>query len=379
MMASGTDPSYATIAAEPLPGIRVSLLVTLTAWLHLPDGHICSTAINRGLRMDALSEALNLVRMTGAIFFNAEFTAPWGFVAPPADKLVPILSPGAERLVIYHLLTEGRATARMEGGENLHLSAGDIVVVPRGDGHQIFNGTPSRWLDSADPRGIPSDLSMVRYGGGGEATRFVCGYLGCERRADRLFLAGLPVLLKVNIRGDAAGEWLESTIRHLVCEMNSSRPGQTALLSKMAEALFIEALRRHMAELPPEQTGWLAGARDPLVGRALAVLHREPCHPWTLAELATELGSSRSVVTERFGHFLGETPMSYLARWRLQLAARLLQTTHQTIIQVAGDVGYESEAAFNRAFKREFGLPPAQYRRMLAGHRRAPKEPAPAG
>lgn len=318
--------------------------------------------------MDALSEALNSVRMTSAIFFNAEFTAPWGFAAPPTEELAPKLSPGAERLVIYHLVTDGRAVASVEGAEDLLLKAGDIVIVPGGDAHRVFNGSPTRWLDSATSLGNPRDLKVVRCGGGGEATRFVCGFFSCERHADRLFLAGLPPMLKINIRGDAAGEWMESCIRHLGREMNSDRPGQTALMSKMAEALIIETLRRYMEQLPPEQTGWLAGARDPVVGGVLALLHRRPCHPWTLAELAVEVGASRSVIAERFAHFLGESPMNYLSRWRLQLAARLLQTTQRTIIQVADEVGYESEAAFNRAFKREFGLLPARFRGKRAGN-----------
>ena len=198
----------------------------------------------------------------------------------------------------------------------------------------------------------------MRLGGGGEVTRFVCGYFGCERHADRLFLAGLPLMIKINLRGDPAGEWLESSVRHLVSQAGSARPGQSVLLSKMAEALFIETIRRYMEALPPEQTGWLAGARDPVVGGALALLHRKPCHHWTVEQLAAETGVSRSVLAERFSRFLGEPPLTYLARWRLQLAARMLQTTREAVIQVASEVGYDSEAAFNRAFKREFGIPP---------------------
>jgi AraC-like DNA-binding protein len=183
-------------------------------------------------------------------------------------------------------------------------------------------------------------------------------------------------MIKINIRGDAAGEWLESSIRHLVCEAESGRPGQSVLLSKMAEALFIETLRRYMELLPPEQKGWLAGARDPVVGAALALLHRKPCHPWSVAELAAEAGTSRSVLTERFAQFLDESPLAYLARWRMQLAARQLQTTRTTVMQVASDAGYESEAAFNRAFKREFGVPPAQYRRAILTTNAAEATPA---
>ena len=205
----------------------------------------------------------------------------------------------------------------------------------------------------------------MRLGGGGEMTKFVCGYFGCERHAERLFLAGLPLMIKINLRGDPAGEWLESSVRHLVSQAGSSRPGQSILLSKMAEALFIETIRRYMEALPAEQTGWLAGARDPVVGGALALLHRKPCHRWTVEELVAETGVSRSVLAERFSRFLGEPPLTYLARWRLQLAARMLQTTRESVIQVASEVGYDSEAAFNRAFKREFDVPPGQFRRQF--------------
>ena len=318
--------------------------------------------------MDALSEALKAVRMTGAIFFNAEFSAPWGFAAPPAQRVAPVLAPGTERLVQYHLVTEGSAVVGLEGAADMSVAAGDIVIFPHGDAHTVRNGSPSRIMDgtAAISRFLAGDLSATRFGGGGETTKFVCGFFGCDRQAERLFLAGLPQLMKINIRGDEAGDWLEGSLRHLVSEAESGRPGHLALLAKMAETLFIEALRRYMRQLPPEQTGWLAGARDPMVGAALALLHRTPCHAWTVSEIATAVGASRSVLAERFALLLGEPPLTYLARWRLQLAARALQTTRRTILQVASDVGYESEAAFNRAFKREFGLPPAQYRRRHA-------------
>ena len=317
--------------------------------------------------MDALSEALKSVRMTGAIFFHAECSAPWGFAVPPVGQVAHVLAPGTERLVGYHLITEGRASARFEDGTKVALVAGDLVIVPHGDPHTVTNGTPTEIFDSAASLGeiLHGGLQTARLGGGGEITRIVCGYFGCERHADRLFLAGLPTLVKINVRQDHAGEWLERSIRHLVSEAGSGRPGQAVLLAKMAEALFIEALRRYMEQLPSEQIGWLAGARDPIVGGALVALHRTPQHPWTMGALARQVGTSRSVLAERFAHFLGEPPMSYLARWRLQLAARLLQTTRQPIVQVAADVGYDSESAFNRAFKREFGQPPARYRRML--------------
>ena len=317
--------------------------------------------------MDALSAALSSVRMTGAIFFHAQCTAPWGFSVPSVKRVAHLLAPGTERLVNYHLVTQGQALVRMKGAADVPLVAGDIVILPHGDPHTVSNGSPTTFVDSAASLSnfLAGDLGTMRLDGGGETTHFVCGYFGCERHADRLFLAGLPPIIRLNIRGDASGEWLESSIRHLVSEAQSERAGQSVLLSKMAEALFIETLRRYMEQLPPGQTGWLAGARDPVVGGSLALLHGNPCHPWTVAELADAVGASRSVVNDRFSKFLGEPPLSYLTRWRLQLAAGLLKTTRKRIVQVASEVGYESEAAFNRAFKREFGVPPGQYRKTL--------------
>lgn len=319
--------------------------------------------------MDALSEALQSVRMTAAIFYNAEYTAPWGDFSPATASVAPILAPGFEHLVIFHLITEGRAVAHMDGVPDLPLEAGDILIVSHGDAHRLSNGTPSRFRndDSVIRKFLAGDLSPTRNGGGGELTHFVCGYFGCERRSCHHFLAGLPPMIKINLRGDASGAWLESSVRHLVSESSCSNPGGMVLLSKMAEALFVEALRRFARDMPEKKTGWLAAARDPLVGAALASLHREPNRHWTLPELAAEAGTSRSVLSDRFHHFLGESPMHYLARWRLQLASRLLQRERKSVMEVAMDVGYESEAAFNRAFKREFGQPPAYYRRAQAG------------
>ena len=328
--------------------------------------------------MDALSEALSTVRMNAAIFFDAEFTAPWGFRAPPAREVAPALAPGVEHIVIFHLLTEGSAVVRMEGEPDLPLEAGDIVIIPHGDTYTISHGSPATLREggASIERYLAGGLTTTCYGGGGEQANFVCGYFGCERGALRLFLAGLPRMIKINVRGDASGEWLESSLRYLVSEAAAHRPGGTVLLSKMAEALFVEALRRYMGGLPLEQTGWLAGARDPLVGAALALMHQKPCHPWTLPGLAQAVGTSRTVLSERFAHFLGESPINYLSRWRLQLAAQLLQGDRKTMLQVAMDVGYGSEAAFSRAFKREFGLPPAQYRKTLAGRAAVPLEGA---
>ena len=312
--------------------------------------------------MDALSEVLSAVRLTGAVFFNGEFTAPWGFEAARVETLATLLPAGTERLLIYHLVIEGRAELQTPS-TSASLTAGDLVVLPHGDAHTFSDGAPRTYLNGTDTllRTFGrSDLNLIRYGGGGAPTRFICGYFGCERDAEQLFLGGLPPVITVHLREDAAGRWLERSIREL---LRDGRPGQRALLAKMAEALFVETLRRYMDRLPPDHTGWLAAARDPVVGPALALLHHDPRHRWSLGELASRAGASRTVIGQRFVELLGIPPLAYLARWRLQLSARLLETTRRTITQVAGDVGYESDAAFSRAFKREFGTSPARFRR----------------
>jgi AraC-like DNA-binding protein len=206
------------------------------------------------------------------------------------------------------------------------------------------------------------DLSPLHAGGGGETSRFVCGYMTCDPYLSRPILNGLPPVFKVNIRTDQSGQWLESSILHLVEEAASGRVGSEAMLAKLSEALFVDTLRRYVAGLPEQQRGWLTGARDPIVGRSLGLMHRRIAHPWTIASLADEVGISRSALVERFTRYLSEPPMAYLTRWRLQLAARSLERTSRGVAEIAGDVGYESEAAFNRAFKREFGRPPGRYR-----------------
>lgn len=328
--------------------------------------------------MDVLSEILKIVTLEGAMFYNAEFSAPWGVREPPAREMAPYLSSAGGHVIIFHLLTEGRGSARVEEGERVPLEAGDIVVFPHGDPHILENGSPRKAQDNGKQLHLLASqgLKLSRQGGGGEVTRFVCGYMACEPRLSRLVLAGLPPLFKVNIREDASGRWLEQSIRFSVDEAGGARPGGEAVLAKLSEVLFVETLRRYVAQWPEGRTGWLAGARDAEVGKALALMHRQPAHPWTLAGLAKESGISRSVLAERFRHFLNAPPMTYLTGWRLQLGARMLCSTSQSVAQVAAEVGYESEPAFNRAFKRAFGAPPARYRsqsKLSAAPRRAAK------
>ena len=314
---------------------------------------------------DAFSEILGGVVLKGALFFSAEFSAPWGFAAPPSRSLAPMLSPGAPHLVIYHFLVEGSGVVRVEDGSKLRLEAGDIIVLPHGSAHRMSSAEGVR--EDTTPAMIAKlqarDLTPLKTGGGGPVTRFVCGYMAFDPLLCRPILHSLPSAFKVNLRTDRSGHWLENSILHLVDEAGSGQAGSKAVLAKLSEVLFVDTLRRYIAKLPDREVGWLAGARDPIVGKSLTLLHSRAEHPWTMAELAKEVGLSRSALLERFSRYLSEPPMTYLIRLRLQLAARALTATGRGVVEIASDVGYESEAAFNRAFKREFGLPSARYRR----------------
>ena len=314
--------------------------------------------------MDVLSEVLKVVKLQGALFYDGEFSSPWSFYSPPSRTVAPYVAPDARHVIVYHLLTEGRASARLVDGERIILEAGDIVIFPHGDAHFLGNGPPAKSVDMEKElaRIFSQGLKRSTLGGGGEITKFVCGFMACEPRLSQVFLSGLPPVFKVSIRNDASGRWLENSIRFSVNEADASRAGGEAVLAKLSEVLFVETLRTYIAHLPAEQTGWLAGARDSEVGKTLALMHRNPAHPWTIASLAKEAGVSRSVLAERFRHYLNEPPMSYLTRWRLQLGAQMLASTSYSVAQIASEVGYESEAAFNRAFKREFETPPARFR-----------------
>src|SRR5262245_7856418 len=320
------------------------------------------------MRMDVLSEVLRVVRLEGAFFFNAEFTAPW-CVSSSRSTALPVLgpniSPGAGHLILYHLLTEGRAYAKLPDGRREELTAGDIVILPHGDAHLLGNGSPSKPVDSfrTFSKTLSDGLKVARFGGGGEVTRFVCGYLACEPRLSEVVLAGLPKILKVHVTNEPSGQWLENSIRFSVNEVNGSNAGSGLVLAKLSEVLFVETLRRYINTLPTDQIGWLAGARDPIIGQALAVLHKEPSHLWTVSNLARCIGLFRTRLAERFRHFLAEFPMAYLAHWRLKLGADILQSTEDSVVEVAAAVGYGSEAAFNCVFKREFDCLPAQFRR----------------
>jgi AraC-like DNA-binding protein len=314
--------------------------------------------------MDALSETLRVVRLVGAIFINARFTAPWCYQSPRADSVAPILEPGAERVVIFHLITEGECYVELAGEPPVHLVAGDAIIFPQGDAHRM---TSQPGLPPATGGRLDEVLSrrprQLAYGGGGATTRLVCGYLACDARLAGMLLAGLPALVRVNVRGSNAGTWLEASVRYALAEARSPRPGGAGVLAKLSEVLFIEVLRLYMNEQGEGRTGWLAGVGDRVVGAALNALHKSPAHAWTLDELARTAGSSRSVLAERFQQLVGSSPMQYLTQWRMLLAANLLCRSNAPLASIAEDVGYQTDTAFSRAFRREYGAPPAAWRR----------------
>lgn len=317
--------------------------------------------------MDALSEILRVVRLVGAIFINGRFTAPWCYQSPGANTAAPLLEPGAERVIIFHLITQGDCVVELLGQPPLRLIAGDVVLFPQGDPHRMASEpglTPAR--------GSPLDKVLARrpryitYGGGGAVTSLVCGYLACDNRLAQMLLAGLPTVVRVNVRGSSAGAWLESSVRYALTEAQSPRPGGAGVLAKLAEVLFIEVLRLYMSEQSAGRTGWLAGVGDRIVGGALNAMHKRPAHAWTLEELARAAGTSRSVLAERFQHLMGSSPIQYLTQWRMLLASNLLRRSNAPLARIAEDVGYKTDTAFSRAFRREFGAPPAAWRRKQA-------------
>ena len=314
--------------------------------------------------MDALSETLRVVRLVGAIFIHGRFTAPWCYQSPHADMAAPLLEPSAERVVIFHMITEGECYVELEGQPPTRLSAGDAVIFPQGHAHRM-NSEPG--LLPASGARLDEVLSrrprLLAYGGGGATTRLICGYLACDARLARMLLAGLPPLVRVSVRGSNAGVWLEASLRYALAEARSPRPGGAGVLAKLAEVLFIEVLRLYMNDQAEGRTGWLAGVNDRIVGAALRSMHTRPAQPWTLEELARAAGTSRSVLAERFQQLVGSAPMQYLAQWRMLLATNLLCRSNAPLARIAEEVGYQTDTAFSRAFRREFGLPPAAWRR----------------
>lgn len=314
--------------------------------------------------MDALSDVLRVVRLKGGVFLHAEFTAPWCIQSQMTPQDCGALMPGVEHIVLYHYVVEGRLAVQVGDDSPIEIEAGEVVIFPHNDAHLMGSNVglpPTRTRDVVRaPRG---ELWEIRHGGGGAPTRVICGFLGCDRLADNPLGATLPSVLRFDTRQGSAAAWIRSSFEFAAQEIAARRAGSEAVLAKMSELLFVEALRRHVETLPDEQTGWLAGLKDPHVSRALSLLHSRVAKDWTVDDLARDVGLSRSALADRFTRLLGEPPMRYLARWRIQVAAQELRRNGAPLARIAEQVGYESEAAFNRAFKRSFGVPPAAWRR----------------
>jgi AraC-like DNA-binding protein len=318
-----------------------------------------------GPLMNALLDVLRTLRLTGGIFLDCEFTAPWCVTASAIgpDEVGLLMMPLPAHVIAYHYVTRGRVLLQLAEQQPIRIEAGEIVVFPTNDRHKLGSDLSVKAVSAKELVLPPSGGNMARieYGGGGESTHIMCGFLGTETPNDPV-ISILPNVLKLDVAQGASAEWIESSLRFGALEMAAGRTGSLAILAQLAECLFMEAVRRYADSLPGLQRGWLAGLGDPVVGRALSLLHARWDHPWTVDELAGQIGLSRSAFADRFTRIMGEPPMRYLAKQRLRFAAQRLRTSHEPVARIAFEAGYESEAAFNRAFKRELGVPPAIWR-----------------
>lgn len=319
--------------------------------------------------MDALSDVLRVVQLTGAVYLDAAFSAPWSILVPAESPICRAYLPPSERVVSFHLVTEGTcwATLAKDRGSAVQVEAGELLVIPQGATHLLGSSTdlPAELMAPLLANQVetaPGEVMTLTHGGGGAVTRMVCGFLAAQDIWRNPLLSSLPRLFKIDMRGSGAS-WLESSLRFATEEAASARAGRATVLAKLAELLFVEAVRRYIDTMPDDHKGWLAGLRDRFIARALTLLHARPAYRWTVEELAYQVGMSRSALAQRFADVLGVPPMQYLTQWRLRLAAQRLRLADRPLASVAKDVGYDSEAAFNRAFRREFGVPPASWRK----------------
>jgi len=321
--------------------------------------------------VDVLSDVLSAVRLTGAVYFDITARAPWVAATPAMSSICMRVMPGFERVIAFHVMMQGSCWAQLADGSEppVLLESGSAVLFVRGDPH-VMSSEPGRQGEPNmdlyyHPADKPLPFVFSEFGGTGEPTKFVCGYLGCDERPFNPILEALPKILLVRSVQER-GYQIRDLIRVALLEKESPRAGGESLLAKLSELMFVQAVREHIESLSPEAKGWLAGLRDPQIGNALQLMHGRPAEAWTLESLAHEVGLSRSVFADRFTHVMGTPAMHYLSNWRLQRAARLLERQSLSIAEAAAAVGYESEAAFNRAFKRQVGQPPGGWRRARA-------------
>lgn len=341
--------------------------------------------------LDPLSDVLRSVRLRGSVFFHVSCRGQWAAQAPSSQEMGPAVMPGAEHVIEYHMFLKGDGWVAVDGEPPLKLHAGDIVMLPHGNAHVVSSApgvTPAdeggnEWLFRLrdDPKPIPITYrgNMFQAGTGlpaEEATAVIlCGFIACDLRPFNPLIAALPKLLHLPAAG--VGAWVAPMLEHAVSETDARRAGTAVLLQRVSEMVFVDGARRYLDTLPPQAQGWLGALRDRQVGRAIGLMHSDPAEPWTLEELGNRVGLSRSALHERFVALAGMPPMQYLTNWRMQCGARLLREGHSSVAAVALEVGYDSEAAFSRAFKRATGLPPATWRRaqvQVAGMVRGSEE-----
>jgi AraC-like DNA-binding protein len=325
---------------------------------------------------DPLSDVLRSVQLRGAIFYYVSFRGEWVAETPGAPQLSDALMPGAEHVLAYHLIAKGNGWAATDGEPPVRLARGDIVMFPRGHAHVLSSAPGMRaqpddsdWQfttrDDPKPIAVSYHRGVLRPGAempADEASAIVvCGFIGCDLRPFNPLIAALPRLLHLPAGG--VGAWVAPVLHQAVSESRERRPGSAAVLERVSEMVFVDAARRYLESLPEDASGWLAALRDRHVGKAISLMHEQPAEPWTIDELGRQVGLSRSALHERFVDLVGQPPMQYLTNWRMQRGAALLREGDATVATIAQEVGYDSEAAFARAFKRLVGRPPAAWRR----------------
>jgi AraC-like DNA-binding protein len=316
---------------------------------------------------DTLSDVLKTVRLTGAAYFDIAAQEPWSVHSPAREVILPRILPGADHLIAYHVVTAGRCFASLDGGEAVPVEAGEVVVFTNADPHVMSSSAGMRaeppsadMIDIADAGLLPFHLNLIN--GGAASAKLVCGYLACDAKPFNPLLEALPPMLKAGDPNRNDAGWLGQFIHFAVAEVAEKRAGSESVLTKLSELMFIDVVRRYIETLPPQDTGWLAGLRDPAVGKALALIHARPSFSWTIEGLARQCGTSRTVMAERFVQLVGVPPMHYLAKWRMQVASEMLNRGNANMATIAAEIGYESEAAFSRAFKKMLGVPPSTWR-----------------
>lgn len=318
--------------------------------------------------MDALSDVLRVTQLSGGVFLHAEFTAPWCLAARMVPELCAPFMATTAHLVPYHYVVDGELQMSLENQDPVHLQRGDMMLFPGNDLHFMGSDLALRSTSVRDLlAGVHGDgPHHLRHGGGGAATRLVCGYLGCDSPRGNPVLATLPRLMKISVEQTGAAAWFRAMFEYAADEVGVGGPGSATVLAKVSELLFVEAVRRYVRDLPAGESGWLAGLQDRVVARALALLHGQIARNWNVDDLGREIGLSRSALADRFVRVIGVPPIQYLAQWRLQVAAQSLRGTNSSLARIAERVGYQSEAAFSRAFKKAYGVAPATWRRLNA-------------